>query len=386
MDDDTILEAYRRLGSKRAAARELGIPRSTLQGRLRAIEPHLDGASDALGFDRNDVSEYWVKTKGGSYRVKRDTSVNYDDLRERFLKDVELYAPKYEKIKYRGGDRLLVVDAADVHFGKLAEVMETGYTYDLAVAEKRLKQGVASIAARADLFGIDQIVYVTGNDWLHVDSPHGTTTSGTRQDATGMWWQSYETAKRANISVIETLTQIAPVRLVHCPSNHDFASGWMLADSIASWFRNNPNVILTDSSLSIAHRKYLQFGDNLLGFTHGDGAKETDLPSIMQFEARQEWASSRFAFWFLHHWHHKDAKVYGKAKGAKLIEKDHAGVTVLRNGLGRDPVNNVFTEVIRSPSPPDAWHHRNGYLNMQAIEGVTFHAEEGMKERFTEWF
>jgi hypothetical protein len=61
------------------------------------------------------------------------------------------------------------------------------------------------------------------------------------------------------------------------PSNHDYQSGFFLADVISSWFRNNKNITF---DCSIAHRKYFAYGTSLIGTTHGDGAKANDLPFV----------------------------------------------------------------------------------------------------------
>ena len=49
----------------------------------------------------------------------------------------------------------------------------------------------------------------------------------------------------------------------------------MLARTLSTWFRNCDNVTIDDT---INHRKYYQYGKNLLGFSHGDGAKMMDMP------------------------------------------------------------------------------------------------------------
>lgn len=387
---EKALEARQALeehGSQTAAAKALGIARSTLQERLKKLkEPFLSSEADKLGFPADDVTGYWVKSATGSYYVRRDTSVNYNDLRDRFLEEASEYAPFYSKINYGiVGEHLLVIDPADVHFNKLSAVEETGYYYDLKEADKRLRSGVTALLAKALPFGISKIVLVLGNDILNSDNPRRTTTSGTLQDDNVLWWQAFTAAKKAYIAIIEELTQVAHVHLIHVPSNHDFQSGWMLADSVCSWFVNNPNVTAEQGSVSIAHRKYIQFGSNLIGFTHNDGAKEKDLSNLMQYEAREAWGNSRYAYWYLHHLHHKDRKAYGKDSVIN-IEKDHTGVTVLQTGKKPEPSNACYTEVVRSPSPPDRWHSTNGYVNEQAIECFIHHPDKGQSARFTEYF
>lgn len=388
MDIEKIADAIKALeefGSQAKAAKSLGIARSTLQERLKKAEhSQMEREAGVIGFPAEEVKSYWIKSDTGSYYVKRDTEVNYNDMREQFLEFAANHAPQYSEIKHIPGEHLLVIDPADIHFGKLSVAEETGTDYDIEIAAKRLRLGVTRLLSKARGFGIEKIVFVLGNDFLHVDNPHNTTTSGTRQDHAGMWWQAYKAAKKAYIGAIEEMTQVADVHLIHCPSNHDYGSGWMLSDSICSWFSKHPNVIVADGSVSIAHRKYVQYGANLLGFTHNDGAKESDLPSLMQYDAREAWGQSTFGYWYLHHTHHKDRKSYGKTP--VKIEKDYLGITVIRSITRVDPKQNVFVEVVRSPSPPDSWHDRNGFLNLQAMEAFIHHYRDGQICRFTEFF
>lgn len=384
---EQIQEAVKRLGSQRAAAEELGMSRSALQRRLYAAgegDGFLERKAEELGFDAGAVSSYWAKSSEGSFHVKRDTSVSYPDLRQEFLDFAKTHAPSVREKTYQGGDHLLVVDPADIHFNKLALAGEVGDDYNIDIAKKRLASGVEGLLNKSEGFGIDRIAFVLGNDFLHCDNSFNTTTGGTKQDSDTLWWDAYNTAKESFISAIEMCSEFAPVHLIHNPSNHDWESGWMLSDSIGSWFRNNENVNIDKGSMSIAHRKYLQYGRNLIGFTHGDGAKETDLSSIMQLESRKEWAETTFATWYLHDKHHKDRKAYGK-KSPVRIEKDHTGVTVIRpSNLVAE--KSVFTEIVRSASGADGWHHRKGYLSKQAIECFLHHADDGPTSRFTHWF
>ena len=71
----------------------------------------------------------------------------------------------------------------------------------------------------------------------YVDTPKRATTSGTPQDTDGMWYENFMTAKKLYVDVLEMLISEADVHFVYNPSNHDYMSGFMLSDSIQSWFR-----------------------------------------------------------------------------------------------------------------------------------------------------
>jgi hypothetical protein len=148
---------------------------------------------------------------------------------------------------------------------------------------------------------------------------------------------------------------VADVHFTFNPSNHDYQSGFFLAQVIEAHFRNCNNITF---DCSIAHRKYFTFGSNLIGTTHGDGAKFQDLPLLMAQESK-DWSSTKHRYIYTHHVHHKNSK-------------DFVGVTV---------------ESLRSPSGTDSWHHRNGYEHSpKAVEGFLHHKDFGQIARFTHLF
>src|SRR5215217_6666826 len=82
-----VAEAVERLGSQKKAAKELGLSRRALQRRLYAYRDSssefLESQAHEHGFDSEKVNHYWVKTKEGSFHVKKDTEIDYNQLRER---------------------------------------------------------------------------------------------------------------------------------------------------------------------------------------------------------------------------------------------------------------------------------------------------------------
>ena len=313
---------------------------------------------EAMGIPMKDVDHYWHKGQHFSLHVK-NKGVSPEELRDDIIKAMDKHSPSYKKIPRTKSEdgHLLVIDPADIHIGKLATSFETGEDYDSQIAVKRVKKGVKGILQKSNGFNIDKILFVGGNDILHIDEPHRKTTAGTPQDTHGMWYENFLTAKKLYVDILETLVTVADVHFVYNPSNHDYMSGFMLSDSIQSWFRKNKNITF---DCSIAHRKGFKYGQNLIGTTHGDGAKLADLPLIMANEFSKEWADTKHRYVYTHHIHHKSSK-------------DYHGITV---------------ESLRSPSGSDSWHHRKGYGvgGVKAVEGFIHSKEHGQVARLTHIF
>jgi len=313
------------------------------------------------GFEDETWSSGWFN---GIYLKNKDGVMSYDDVRDELVVEMKKYSPKYPKIKrtkIKEGN-LLIIDPADVHIGKLAMAEQTGDTYNIEIAKERCLEGVRGIVSKASGFPIEKIALIIGNDIIHVDNTNGSTTKGTPQDTDGMWWTMYQEAKNLYIKIVEELVTVADVHVIYNPSNHDLKSGFMLADSLSSWFDKAENVTF---DVSINHRKYFKYGKNLICTSHGDGAKEADMPLIMAQEQKQMWADTDYRYIYLHHLHHKKQIKWQSGK-------DYQGATV---------------ESLRSPSALDSWHHRNGYIGApKAVEGFIHNKEQGQISRIVHYF
>ena len=322
---------------------------------------------EGLEVDPTTVKHLWKKTKQESLFVKNPLYIEpeikkaIDELKilhEFSIKEQKEYAfiyPKFERVKTTD-PHCLVFDPADIHIGKICSSFETGETYNSQIAVQRVLEGLRGVINKSKGFEFDKVIFVAGNDLLHVDNAKKTTTSGTLQDTDGMWYDNFMMGKRLLIEVIETLLTIADVEVVYNPSNHDFTHGFMLLDSISSWFHNCKQVTFDND---MRHRKYTVYGNNLIGTTHMDGAKVDKLHGLMAEEASEYWHKCKNRYFFGHHIHHKTSR----------------------------DIFSVCIETLRSPSGTDGWHHRQGFqYSPKAIEAFIFNKKQGQVARITNIF
>jgi len=329
-----------------------------------ALDRHLD----ERGIDKADVIsvKHW-QYASGEYRFSIVTKEDglkasiIEDTFERILEDMRDYAPVIKPIKrdVMADPHCLVFDPADIHIGKYATEYETGSTYDIDKSVKQVEIGLDGIIAKTIGFNIDKVFFVIGNDVLHTEAAYGTTKNGTRQDMSGMWYESFLAAKAMYVRSIEKLLGVADVHVIFNPSNHDYATGWMLAQTLEAYFRNSVNVTF---DVSIAHRKYTSYGVNLIATSHGDGAKMESMPLLMAQESPDLWVRCPMRYVYLHHIHHKQTYRF-------LSGKDFVGVTV---------------EYLRTPSASDGWHNRSGYVGAKkAVEAFIHSKQHGQVARIT---
>lgn len=317
----------------------------------------LEKECEVSGIDINTVKHYWYKSKLFSIFAKPNEK-SFEDLKKSLIENMANHSPKYKPFKRNKikDSHCLVLDPADIHIGKLAEKYETNDEYNNSIAIKRVHEGIDSLLDKALNFNIDKIALIIGNDILHTDNTRRTTTSGTPQDTDGQWFSNFLLAQKLYIDIIDKLVGIADVHIIHNPSNHDYMAGWYLAQVIQSWYKNCSNITF---DTSISHRKAFVYHQNLIGSTHGDGAKHADLPLLMAQEFSKEWSKTKHRYIYTHHVHHKTSK-------------DHIGITI---------------ESSRSASGTDSWHHKSGYQHApKAIEAYLHHPTKGQIARFSHVF
>jgi hypothetical protein len=247
---------------------------------------------------------------------------------------------------------MMSLNIADPHVGKLAWGRETGGpNYDVAIARETYNTAVEVLLQRSSHISATRILYVVGNDGLHVDGNSNTTTKGTPQDMDGRYFRSFQTYRQMITDNAEMMARhYAPVTIVGVKGNHDRQTSMTLMDSVRSWFRDNKWIAVDAEPLD---RKYFRFGRVLLGYTHGDQIKADKLARTMAIEEPELWAGSI----------HREIHT-GHLHTERVLVDEVAGVKI---------------RVIPSLAPPDAWHAAAGYVgNLQTAIAYHFHESEGL--------
>jgi len=396
-DQKTALDLRAQGFTRAQIAEKMGKSEQAVKSLIRRGRKWVDSPSaltsgaSAVGAD-TPASVVWTKTHPDgtvTHSVMHAKEKDSDRLVTEFLDNLEEYKPLDQSLFSprvslgAKGDHLAVVDLADVHFGKLCETTEVNQKYNIEAARHRTIEGTRALLKDASGVGIARILFVMGNDIIHTEDGRGTT-SGTPQDSDGTFFTAWKAAEYASIDAIGQCASVADTDLIHCMSNHDWRSGWMLSQSIAAAMRGHSGVRASDYNLSERHRKYYGFENNAFLLTHGDGTKEEKIAGHFMQEAKSLVSQCRNFYALLHHMHHKMTK----RRGVDVFqsEKDHNGMSVVVSGAPRVEGAGVGIEYVRSPSPPDGWHDRNGYLNRQGVECFIYHPHDGQKHRLTEWF
>lgn len=296
-------------------------------------------------------------------RFERRKDVHINQALENVLKEIADYAPVYENydredISVDQERNLLELVLPDLHLGMLAWDRETGEDYDSYIASHAYLNAIDALIERAKPFYIEKILLIVGNDFLHTDQEiegkGGATARGTPQDVDSRRAKMIEMGCDLLVETVDRLLNIAPVEIVGVPGNHDYTETVNIVRYLKAWYRNCDDVTV-DAEPS--PRKYFRYGNNLLGFTHGDKEKVKNLPIIMAQEASKEWADTYFREFHLGHNHRK---------------KEYSTVSV-NEKVG------VRTRHLSALTKADAWHKKRGYVaNIRAAEAFVWNYEEGL--------
>lgn len=258
------------------------------------------------------------------------------------------------------GKCLLEIDAFDAHLGKLTDPWELGVEYNLPKAIADFKAGIEALLKRAQSYQIERVVLPLGNDFFNSDSLVGSTTAGTPQHESHKWQRTFADGCALVIDVVDTLrTRLGcPVDIVMVPGNHDFQRNYYLGEVLKATYKGVKGVkIMNDPN----PRKYYQYHDCALMFTHGNEEKEAELPQLFAAEQPQLWAATRFREGRLGHVHRKKEVQFRSTQ-------EYKGFTIT---------------YCRALSATDTWHHLKGYVGShRALEGNLFAKGHGKVAHF----
>jgi len=264
------------------------------------------------------------------------------------------------KYKEKSQPHLLEVSLFDAHFGKICHAAVAGHDYDLDIARRIYTQAGEDLLSKCSGFNVDQILIPLGNDFFQADNWGGTTQKGTSVSVVDNLFQDvFRTGCQAVQDLILLCCAVAPVKLIWIPGNHDPSTSWYMTEYLRAVFSADKSVTVDNSA---SPRKYISYGTNLIGFTHGNEEKHRELPMIMATEVPALFAKSKCREVHLGHFHKARQTVH-------MSLDEHQGVRV---------------RVLPSLSGTDSWHHAKGYVqNRRAAEAYLWGLDEGLTGTFS---
>ena len=281
---------------------------------------------------------------------------------EDFKKEIKQFSvpsvafPKYSKTS---GEFMLEVEMPDIHIGKLTWGEESGVDSNIKIQVANAKSVIAELLSHAKNYPVKSILFPIGNDYFNVDGMDNMTTHGTPQQEDTCWRKTFRIGWKLASELINMCAEIAPVKIPIIGGNHDEERSFYLGETLSALYANTTRVEIDNSAKM---RKYHLYGVNLIGMTHGYHEKLKELKDIMAYEVPNLWAKSKFREWHTGDRHHKE----------DYVHKTH------------EWENGVVVRILRSLTPPDAWHYNKGFVGaLRASEAFLWHEKEGLKAQFT---
>lgn len=363
-----IVTLHNRGVSNREIAKRIGINESSVRRALKRIQKHaaLKGYAPKFGLDKPVPDPFYVKGVSTLYdengqRVAQwvKTSVDrekiaeiVDQLSEEYLKAIPKYKP-VKHIKVKGfAKKLVVYPIADAHIGMLSWKPETGSDYDAKISEKVICNTMSQVISNSE--PCEECLIENLGDWLHVDNQFGRTErSGNKLDVDGR----YAKLVQCGIRVLRYCIEYAAMKhkrvtVINCMGNHDDIGSLWLTAALKNIYATAPNIRIKDEP---GPRHYFEYGNTIIGCTHGSDAKPDRLPIIMAVEHPKKWGSAKYRYWHVGHVHHD-----------RLIE-----------------IGDCKVESFRAVCAKDAWTNSNGYLSGRDIKALFFDRTHGEIERHT---
>lgn len=292
--------------------------------------------------------------------IRKTQEIRNTNAIEELIRDAKRISPKYPKVKRQitKDGMLYEIGMPDLHFGRLTWAEETGEDYDIKIARGMVNEVLEELLSYTSGFSIKKILLPIGNDFFNANNKEETTTHGTPQQEDTRWQKTFRAGRIMATEMIDACASIAPVDVVVVPGNHDEERIFYLGDALVCWYHSCPEVSIDNASKK---RKYYQFGNSLIGFTHGSSEKNTSLASLMPLEVPELWSKSRFREWHTGDKHHK----------SDMIQE-------VEENIG------VVIRILRSLVPADAWTFEHGLIGaVRAAEGFLWHPQNGLNAQFT---
>lgn len=350
--------AYERLGALGAAAKELGVHRTTVRDHVRKVkaraairgwspdhdmtktvpEPYVVKGTSTLYDEDGKQKLQWVKTSVEHEKLVAMMREVVSEMRS----DVKPIKPIKCVEKLQLPDMLNLYTLSDAHLGMLAWHEDGGADWDVTIAERVILDAFDCLTQCSP--NSSHGVFAQLGDGLHSDGMIPVTPAhGHVLDQDSRFHKVVRAAVRIFRAIIsKLLAKHENVTVLMAQGNHDPASSVWLQEMFSVLYENNPRV-----KVVVSPKPYyaIEHGDVMLGFHHGHKTRPAELPEVFLGEFREMYGRTKQTYIHCGHLH-----------SVKVIE-----------------LNSAIVEQHRTVAARDAYASHGGYRSGRSMNVVTYH-------------
>jgi len=357
-----VLEAIQRCGSPHNAAKVLGINERTLRRIVERVKKMAARQGHAPEHDMTKTvpDNYYVKGVSTLYDQNGELKAQWvkswidPDKQEELMREIIAAfkeslprASISKSLKLTRSDELMNVHIlTDYHLGMMAWHKESGEDWDIKIAEDLLIawfEKACRMAPNAKFGVLAQL-----GDFLHWDGLEAVTpTSRHLLDADTRFQKVVSVAIRVLRRVLTMLlTKYETVRVLMADANHDPASAIWLREMFASFYEEDPRVLVDNS----ADTYYcIEHGLTSIFFHHGHKRKPEVVDDVFVSKFREVFGRTKFSYGHTGHLHHKFLK----------------------------ETNLMVVEQHRTMAAKDAYASRGGWMAGRSAPVISYHSRFG---------
>lgn len=296
---------------------------------------------------------------GGQWRKYKSTIDSGAILKEEMLQEVKPLNIAYTTPEPTG-DLALEIMLTDHHFGKIPfSYKDEDWT--LENAKREYLDAVEHHISQAPK-NVSTLILPIGNDLLHINSNTGSTKKGTAMEYSTNYHRLYAFVRDVVAGSVLSLSERFKIKVVIVPGNHDEDACYRLGDYLEGLFVGSHRVTVDNSGHD---RKYIEWGNTLLMFTHGEKVNIQKLHDAFSTDVPHKNGRCKFRYAHIGHLH-KNMK---SETWRKNIKDEYMGTEV---------------EICPSLSPTDNWHHDNLYVgNQRRTKAFLYSYTRG---KISEWY
>ena len=254
----------------------------------------------------------------------------------------------FDKVDFTGpvlnkrdnNENMILIDIADLHLNKFSD------DYDMEMAKTRFNNAIDTFLSYTSA---DECIFVIGEDYFNIDTINKTTTKGTPQDTEVDVYKMFDFGLKLMIETLHILSEFFnKVSVILIQGNHDKLLSYMLMKALEQYNFEKGNIIFNSE---IKNRKYIEYGNSLIGLGHLDTENKKQKQFLMQNEVKEMYGKSKYNYFISGHLHNYSVEEVG-------------GIQYIR---------------LPSLSGSDNWHNEMGYITQtKSAIALEFNKNKGM--------